>query len=90
MACRTFPVPGGFGIACDRSRRPSCSAPNCHRPSERQCDYPVKGRKSGTCDRHLCGSHATSAGPQTDYCPPHAKLVAANGSPPGSQGDLFP
>lgn len=78
MACRTFVLgDGSVGIACGpRGKRHACSAPNCTAPSSKQCDYPVKGRKSGTCDKHLCARHAVSVGPNLDYCEPHHRAVA--------------
>jgi hypothetical protein len=39
------------------------------------CDYPLRGKRAGaTCDRKLCERCAVHAGPDLDYCPPHARL----------------
>jgi hypothetical protein len=39
----------------------------------RLCDFPLQGGKAGrTCDRPVCGAHATHEAPDTDYCPSHA------------------
>lgn len=72
MACT--PIPGG-GMMCARSvRTPNCGVPGCSNKCAFECDYPVKRKKSGTCDARLCQAHATELGPERHHCPPHAKL----------------
>ena len=45
----------------------------------RLCDYPLRGVQQGqTCDRPVCGTHATHQEPDVDWCPSHARLVAAH------------
>lgn len=60
-------------IICSRgSRQPRC---RCGAPSTKLCDFPLTGEKTGkTCDRPLCDRCTVSAGPDLDYCEPHAKL----------------
>ena len=42
------------------------------------CDYPLAGPKHGqTCNRPVCGTHATHQEPDFDLCPSHARIVAA-------------
>lgn len=87
MSCDRIDLGGGnFAIVCSRGKRtPRCSVPGCSSPGAFQCDYPVKGRKSGTCDAYLCTAHRRPqaldpdlfaelfAEPREsrDYCPPH-------------------
>jgi hypothetical protein len=77
MTCETVKLPGGgVAIACTRGRRrPKCSEPGCDAPSQFQCDAPVAGKKSGTCDRYMCGAHRTPqrGQPGVDFCPEHAR-----------------
>ncbi len=46
----------------------------CYRPGSIQCDYQVAIGK--TCSAYICRVHATSAGPDIDHCPTHAKRQA--------------
>jgi hypothetical protein len=88
------PIPGG--LVCRGGRRPRCKT--CGGPSERQCDFKLKGSKRGkTCDQHMCsrcavpqGKHATGAhaGDTIDYCPAHARLAADAKQEPGEQLEL--
>lgn len=86
-------IPGG-GFICTRGvRRPKCSVPQCGRPVQFECDYPMPWPSSRmTCDAKLCGVHARvqpgklgSDGSATcHYCPPHhdaaaVRLTAASG-----------
>lgn len=78
MPCTPFTLPGGArGFVCTRSRRtaPRCA---CGKPSQFQCDAEA-GRRSGTCDRHMCTSCATELAPDLHVCPKHtaSKLPAA-------------
>ena len=82
MPCTPFDLGGGVtGIACTRGRRPDpCSVPGCGRPSSRLCDYPLVplevGKDPKTCDAKLCPRCAVKVGPNSDYCPAHARLTA--------------
>lgn len=93
MTCTTIGGPNGISITmCLRSKRtPRCH--RCGRPSTKQCDYPLAGRRKGkTCDRHLCDACAVSMGnverardgvtvtDTLDYCLAHAEL-AKGGAP---------
>lgn len=58
-----------------------CAWPDFKNPRERccrwattLCDFPVGEGK--TCDRPMCKRHATSVGPDRDYCPAHAQPAA--------------
>lgn len=69
-------------IMCNRGVRPrSCQVPGCTTGgrSVAQCDYPVerKGRKSKTCDLHLCKEHQhpVEGAHNIDYCPAHERLA---------------
>jgi hypothetical protein len=87
MVCRVMRLGDGTtAIVCGSRRRSTpCSVPGCGRPSTKLCDYPTAplefGKEAKTCDAKLCGTHATSAGPNTDYCPPHARAIATKGTP---------
>jgi hypothetical protein len=82
MTCQPVKLPGGVAaIVCSRSRRrPKCSEPGCDAPGEFQCDAPVAGKKSGTCDRYMCRAHRVPRRPGIDFCPGHASM-----SPRGDQ-----
>ena len=41
----------------------------CMAPSGYLCDWPVRDGK--TCDRALCGAHATPVGKNRHFCPEH-------------------
>jgi hypothetical protein len=63
--CHRIEGPGGLsGFVCT-SRGGRTARCACGRPSERQCDYPLRGKVAGrTCSRHLCsGSAVTASGP---------------------------
>ncbi len=60
-------------IICGRSHRRAPDCHFCHLTSTKLCDHPVVGSKSGkTCDLPICDRHATSVGPDRDFCPNHA------------------
>ena len=69
MPCTPFQFAGGRGILCTRTARPRCA---CGTSATLQCDAP-SGRRSGTCDRHLCAACATEVGPDRHLCPGHAE-----------------
>ncbi len=80
MPCRIITTgPGMTAIACSRGHQAKlCSTPGCSSPATLLCDYPLEplgvGKEPRTCDRRICTSCATKVGPNTDYCPPHARL----------------
>ena len=69
MPCRTIEVDGVRAIVCGpRERRRRCA---CGKWSTRLCDWKVKGKKSGTCDKPLCDSCAHEPAAGKDLCPDH-------------------
>lgn len=75
MPCEPFKTPGGFGIACSRGA-PRRRCYHCNRlGATYQCDGSEPTRKSGTCDRYLCGRCSSPGGPNVDYCRDHAELA---------------
>lgn len=59
--------------------------PRCCRPSSKLCDAEVGTTLRGdhlTCDMPLCDQHATSVGPDRDYCPRHIRTPRSAGAPP--------
>jgi hypothetical protein len=57
MTCEHIRLPDGIpAIGClrGRHRRHKCWFPGCGDDALYQCDAPMPGRKSGTCDRHIC------------------------------------
>ena len=92
MTCSKMQLPdGGRAIVCSRGRKPKrkrCEVSGCTVPHTKLCDYPVKRKK--TCDMKLCSGHATSVGPDRDYCPSHRTKDPCNHVPDvGSDGELF-
>lgn len=71
MDCQIVQVDGVRAIVCGDHRRPKCKA--CGKPSDRQCDWKMPGKRSGTCDAHVCSSCAVQPAPEKDLCPAHAK-----------------
>jgi hypothetical protein len=72
MVCRIVPLPGGgAAIVCGpRGRQRRCA---CGQPATLLCDWKIKGKKSGRCDRPVCQQHATKVGPDKDLCPEHER-----------------
>jgi hypothetical protein len=69
VTCQTVTMPnGGKAIVCNGRRRRRCK---CGRPATLLCDWKVPKRKSGTCDRPVCISCATSPAPGKDLCDEH-------------------
>lgn len=64
---------------CTRRQTKACDFPVNRRPARYDTQQPslpgVSQLVPGTCDAPLCDQHATSAGPDLDYCPPHARYV---------------
>lgn len=84
MPCTPVTLPGGArAIVCTRGPRMRCA---CGHPATLQCDAP-SGRRSGTCDRHLCASCATEVGPDRHLCSTHAQ--AAEHPAPAAAGEVF-
>lgn len=78
MTCHHVTMPGGFrAIVCTSGRpRRKCSACKDRR-ADLLCDFPTPTRKSGTCDRPLCGKCAVHVGEDRDHCPSHATAEPA-------------
>ena len=77
MPCTNETVTLGDGteiraIVC--TRLPRCG---CGNRTTKLCDWKVPSKKSGTCDKPLCGRCTTSPAPDKDLCPKHAKDWAA-------------
>jgi hypothetical protein len=71
MPCRRIPMPGGgAAIVCGPRRRVKRCA--CGNPHTALCDWKVKTKKSGTCDKALCAECTTVPAPGKDLCPKHA------------------
>jgi hypothetical protein len=74
VSCEPIELPGGgFGIICGGHRRKYCA---CGRAADLLCDWKVRGRKSGTCDRPVCRQHAHQVGPDKHLCQEHTKAYA--------------
>lgn len=70
MPCNTVKLPTGeTAIVCTSRRRQRCA---CGRPATKLCDWKVKERASGTCDRPLCSACTHVPAPDKDLCPRHA------------------
>lgn len=69
MPCHHITVDGVSAIVCTSGRTQKC---RCGRKATRLCDWKVKGRKSGTCDKPLCARCSHSPAPEKDLCPQHA------------------
>jgi hypothetical protein len=95
MPCERFTLPNGVsGIMCSQTRRRRCSG--CGALGvQLLCDWKVKGRRSGTCDRPICARCSHSPAPGKDLCPEHAAEWARRGAPVDrlkpepTQDDLF-
>jgi hypothetical protein len=76
MTCRIVNHGGGLvSIVCMRGDQTK-PCHYCGRPSEKLCDYPLRGPKAGkTCDILMCSRCATHDPPDKDYCKAHAPMV---------------
>lgn len=75
MVCERVPLPGGgFAIMCSSRRRKRCA---CGAPATQECDWKVKTRKSGTCDKPICAACSYVPAPDKDLCPEHAAIWKA-------------
>jgi Protein of unknown function (DUF1018) len=71
MACGHFTLPNGStGIICSRGR--GLKKCNCGNVATRDCDWKVKGKRSGTCDAALCARCTFVPAADKDLCPRHA------------------
>lgn len=62
---------GSSAIICGtRGPRKYCA---CGRAADLLCDWKVSGKKSGTCDKPICKSHALNVAPDRDLCSEHQK-----------------
>lgn len=70
MICRTINLPGGGrAIVCGpRVPQRYCA---CGKPAPLLCDWKVKGKRSGTCDRPICAYHAREVETDKHLCPEH-------------------
>lgn len=80
MPCETVKLNGRVvGVYCTRGRGGRVArCAYCRRPHTALCDYQPEA-DGRTCDKKLCEQHRARQGPDFDYCPDHARLVAANG-----------
>lgn len=70
MPCTSVTLPGGeHAIVCTTGRRQRCA---CGKPATKLCDWKVKTKRSGTCDRPLCKTCSQVPAPDKDLCPDHA------------------
>lgn len=71
-------LPGGGFVCGGAARRRRCSTPGCDQWAGFECDYQLRGKKSGTCDAPICERCRAIVG-GLDYCKPHAKLAEGAG-----------
>ena len=75
MSCKHIHFPdGSSAIICGMRRAKHFCA--CGRAGELQCDWKVKTKRSGTCDRYICKSCALHVGPDKHLCPEHQQAYA--------------
>lgn len=68
MTCQHVQIPGGgSAIVCGPTKRCSCGG-----KATLECDWKVKGKMSGTCDKGLCPRCTYVPAPGKDLCPKHA------------------
>lgn len=60
----------GNAIVCTRVRAKRCA---CGKRATRECDWKVKTKRSGTCDKGICDEHTHQPTPGKDLCQKHAK-----------------
>ena len=72
MKCRGFKTEDGISVIACGSRLEVERCVCCGKSSGFQCDYPDPGRKSGTCDKLVCGECAKEVGFNLHHCPDHA------------------
>lgn len=75
MTCEHIRLADGTGMfVCGTKARPKCV--KCGKRADRECDWKVAGRRSGTCDKPICARCTTSPAPEKDLCPEHAEAWA--------------
>ena len=85
MPCERIQLPGGgAAIVCGRGRKQRCA---CGAPSTKLCDWKVKARKSGTCDKPICDRCARSPAPGKDLCRAHHDEWERRGRPGAVESD---
>jgi hypothetical protein len=74
MTCRYVDLGGGnYAITCGGRGQRSHRCKDCGRDATLQCDFPLRGRKTGrTCSVYLCAGCATAVDGK-DLCAPHAR-----------------
>lgn len=60
---------GETAFVCTSGRRKRCA---CGKPATLECDWKVKDRRSGTCDRPICAACTTKPAEGKDLCREHA------------------
>lgn len=71
MPCQHVRLPdGSAAIVC--GPRPRIKRCACGRPADKLCDWKVKTKKSGTCDKPICSKCSHVPAPDKDLCPDHA------------------
>lgn len=72
MPCHTVALPdGNRAIVCGRGR-PRSRCVSCGAPADRECDWKVPSRRSGTCDAPICARCTHEPAQDKDLCPNHA------------------
>jgi hypothetical protein len=75
MSCEHITFPDGTSaIICGVRRKKEFCA--CGRVADFLCDWKVSSRKSGTCDRGICKSHAQQVAPEKHLCQEHQETWA--------------
>lgn len=75
MACVYITLPDGTRAIVCGLRVKKCK---CGRRADRECDWKVPGKKSGTCDKPVCSACSVSPAPEKDLCPTHAAMWAVD------------
>lgn len=71
MGCEVVKIGDVRAIVCGRDRRRSKRC-KCGAIADRQCDWKVKGKRSGTCDAWVCQACSVEPAPGKDLCTAHA------------------
>lgn len=61
----------GNAIVCSSTKRCACG-----RRATRECDWKVKTKRSGTCDKGICDEHTHVPAERKDLCQKHATMWA--------------
>ena len=72
MPCRHIALPNGASAIVCGSRLHHRQCSGCGKPADLLCDWKVKSRRSGTCDKPICAACTYSPAPEKDLCPRHA------------------